>query len=621
MYIKNIRIKNFRSIWDEEINADNLTILAWWNDAWKSNYLKALNLFFNWETDFDVPFNFQTDLNKFANFWENKAKEIEITVEFMPPDYNFPQLNGFPEPKLKWRKVWRKNWLQKEDDFIIDSKKHFTFDEYKEALKREGKSFRSKIPEWMRNIRYRYIPAIKSNDYFSALLRELYKILSEANVAWIQSASKGLITTINTDTGGFLAWVQNYLWVKSEIALPQDLWWLFATLDILTAHFGTKIPMNSRWDGIKTRHIPSLIKSFAEMVNKNRVNWSPKINTIWGYEEPENNIEMLRAFDLANEFMEYTGKDIQVFLTTHSPAFYNLITENKKWGVKGYYIEQDNGHFSKSQIIEDTEDLDDKMGILHIITPHVRAAKNEIENLKSIQAKRDSEITSLEENLKNLKPQKILIIEDSRKSTINLWKKWMGDIGEDDVTVLSSEGWNKFDVETWVIHIQKIDKDYKPMLFRELDRDWYTAEQIQIIEEYYKKKISDKWFVGKYEFKVLPVCEIENFAIRDDFILPDDLDDIKSHLRLTLNSHFCEMRKWPNWSDWPKEKIWVTFNDNDHLKLAEKCITEAKLNARKYLPGKEILPTAIQILEKQKISKLDGDLKSYLAEIKKFFNA
>ncbi len=394
MYIKSIRIKNFRSIWDDDILVNDLSILTGWNDAWKSNYLKALNLFFNNETDFNVPFNFSSDLNKFSKFWAKQAQEIEIIVELSPPStYKLPRLSAkwFPEPKLKWRKIWRRNWLQKDDDFIVDSRKYFTFEEYKAALKADWIVFKSKLPEWLRNISYRYIPAIKSNDYFSSLLRDLYKVLSEANVTWIQAASSSLITTINTDTIGFAKGIKQYLWLESEIALPQDLWWLFESLDIITEHWKKKISMNSRWDGIKTRHIPSLVKYFADEMNKNRGTWSPKISTIWGYEEPENNIEMLRAFDLADEFKEYAKDGIQVFLTTHSPAFYNLLNE-KNEAIVWYEIEQDIQHISKAKKISSTTTIDGKMWLLKLITPYVTQEREEVRRLSDIQI-------SLEEQL------------------------------------------------------------------------------------------------------------------------------------------------------------------------------------------------------------------------------
>ncbi len=43
--IKNIKIKNFRSIVDIDIDTDKLNIFVGLNDAGKSNVLKALNLF------------------------------------------------------------------------------------------------------------------------------------------------------------------------------------------------------------------------------------------------------------------------------------------------------------------------------------------------------------------------------------------------------------------------------------------------------------------------------------------------------------------------------------------------------------------------------------------------
>lgn len=618
MYIKNIRIKNFRSIWDEEIKVNDLTILVGWNDAWKSNYLKALNLFFNWETDFKTKFNFEADLNKFAAFWAKKAKEIEITIEFQPPsNYSFPSLKWFPEPKLKWRKVWRYGWIIKEDDFIIDSKKYFTFEEYKEALKNDKIPFKSKIPEWLRNIKYRYIPAVKSNDYFSALLRELYQVLSEANITWIQVASQSLIKTVNNDTSWFKKWVKKYLWVDSEISLPQDLWWLFESLDILTGHFGKKMPLNSRWDWIKTRHIPSLIKYFAEEVNRNRYKWSPKIDTIWWYEEPENNIEMSRAFELADEFKKYTDEGIQVFLTTHSPAFYNLIQEENEDNIIGYHIEQDNSHLSKSRKIKLTNDLDEKLWILGIITPHISAAKKEIEEIKKERVASNSRLVSLEESLNRLKPKKILIIEDSKEATLSLWNKWMESLFDNnEVVVWSSNGWNKFDIETAIIHMQNIDQTYSPHIFREIDRDWYSDEQISVIEDYFKEKMRNKWLRGKYKFRVLPVCEIENFAILDTHPLPDDLDELKDHLRKTIMKHFDEIKGTNLW-----DTLEIKYDATHNTWICSELVIKAKSNPRKYLPWDKILPSSISILQSSDISDLRPELVEYLAEIKDFFES
>lgn len=53
--ITSIRIKNFRSIKNALIKVKDMNIFVGLNDVGKSNVLKALNLFFNGNTDYDTP--------------------------------------------------------------------------------------------------------------------------------------------------------------------------------------------------------------------------------------------------------------------------------------------------------------------------------------------------------------------------------------------------------------------------------------------------------------------------------------------------------------------------------------------------------------------------------------
>ena len=73
--IKSIRIKNFRSIRNELIEAKNMNIFVGLNDAGKSNVLKALNLFFNGQTDYGVMFDFKKDFSYYfpAEFKSNSG--------------------------------------------------------------------------------------------------------------------------------------------------------------------------------------------------------------------------------------------------------------------------------------------------------------------------------------------------------------------------------------------------------------------------------------------------------------------------------------------------------------------------------------------------------------------
>ena len=83
-FISKVEIKYFRSFSDKVVKIDyvkDLNIFSWWNDSWKSNVLRALNLFFKNEIIHWVPFDFKRDFSKIqlensVNKYE--AKKIKI---------------------------------------------------------------------------------------------------------------------------------------------------------------------------------------------------------------------------------------------------------------------------------------------------------------------------------------------------------------------------------------------------------------------------------------------------------------------------------------------------------------------------------------------------------------
>ncbi|MDA3941874.1 MAG: AAA family ATPase, partial [Spirochaetia bacterium] len=74
--IEKIEIKYFRSFLDKKVeilNLNDLNIFSGKNDCGKSNILRALNLFFNYETDLGKPINFHEDFSKF--------RKVEIKLD------------------------------------------------------------------------------------------------------------------------------------------------------------------------------------------------------------------------------------------------------------------------------------------------------------------------------------------------------------------------------------------------------------------------------------------------------------------------------------------------------------------------------------------------------------
>jgi predicted ATPase len=127
--------------------------------------------------------------------------------------------------------------------------------------------------------------------------------------------------------------IQKNLGFDSTIKVPNDLRAIFESLDFSTKSGAYDVALQYRGDGIQARHIPFILDFIAQKSNKHH---------IWAYEEPENSLEMSKAFELAEQFSTIFSKENQIFLTTHSPAFYSLEDEKvSKWLVKPAHYQSD----------------------------------------------------------------------------------------------------------------------------------------------------------------------------------------------------------------------------------------------------------------------------------------
>jgi predicted ATP-dependent endonuclease of OLD family len=348
MIITRIRIKNFRSISDSTISLNDVTVFVGDNDAGKSNILRALNLFFNNKTDSNTPFNFATDFNHNARVASNKAREISIELTISPP------ANYQGAKEVIWKRVWRREGL-------------FADHEVRRFLDGEEFKPRSKITSWLSRIKFKYVPAIKGGEYFSELLGELHDCLSNTVDTQIKAAAKGFTRTINHHTASINQNLDARLGIKSSIQLPTDLKSLFVNLEFQATK--TSLPLKQRGDGIKARHIPIILRFLADQDNFLRDRGSPQYTHIWGYEEPENNLELTKAFQLALEFTEYSA-EVQILLTTHSPAFYQMHTAD----ATIYHLsklDQDSDSMVTRTEGDALLDIDEMMGAMPLIAPHV----------------------------------------------------------------------------------------------------------------------------------------------------------------------------------------------------------------------------------------------------------
>ncbi|MCK6468442.1 MAG: ATP-binding protein [Candidatus Brocadia sinica] len=359
MFINEIRIRNFRSIIDRRIKLSDFTIFVGNNDVGKSNVLKALNLFFNGKTEHGVEFNFDKDYCFFAKKRARKAEEIEITLYFTVPS-NFKDAGK----KAYWIKKWRVSGEHKQGEAI----------HWANGGALGGKN---KVGSWLRKIDFRYVPAIKSDAYFSDLLSQMYKIFSKTIEKDIEDASQSFVDKIRDHTKMLSKEIESTLGFSSRLQLPENLSELFETLDFETQIGKKDLSLRRRGDGIKVRHIPAMLKFLADKERTHHIKGDARQDTIWGYEEPENNVEFRAAFDLAETFIQY-NKQIQILMTTHSPVFYNLQHDSHK--ITKYYTNTTGSDEHKEtdfQLIDNSSAnrCDDLMGFMPLIAPHVEKMK------------------------------------------------------------------------------------------------------------------------------------------------------------------------------------------------------------------------------------------------------
>ena len=381
LQIKKVHIKNFRSIKNISITPCQLAVLVGKNDSGKSNILRALNLFFNGKTDKNSELNFIVDHNIY-NSPNRRAKEIIIKIELSIPE-NYKRVNG---DIVIWEKRWRAEGL--------------VFNEYhgeREIVGSRGGIYseiveisdRSNVHGLLRNIHFIYVPAIKDMEYFSELRASIYDVIAEVANREFRESSQDFERSISNQLEDLTQKISSSLGFNSRLALPRNLSHIFESLDFLSDD--QDISLDARGDGVKARHIPLILKFMADKTKSLQVRGSQPYNFIWAYEEPENSLELSSSIELSDQFWQFANDGIsQIFITTHSPVFYNLHKRNNEdsQDISCHHIFQD-------IVSQDTkearqlENLDERMGTTALFAPMIEELEERIRKHEQAKAEVD----------------------------------------------------------------------------------------------------------------------------------------------------------------------------------------------------------------------------------------
>lgn len=404
---RRIEIRNFRSIHHLEVdcNLDNINLLVGNNDIGKSNILRALNLFFNNQTDIGKPLDFWEDFNKNITRTSGKGQYIKIVLDI--------DLKYEKNKYVRWTRQWNNLGERKVNEFEVFDKLTDNPSAFENNTRAKG---------WLERIVFRYIPAIKSEKYFQHLFEELHDLLSSTYSEQFQANTSALMQSIQTITEEITFELNQKLLIKNRISLPSDLKAFFSALDFSIEMDGQKFNLKNRGDGIKVRHIPIVLKFMsdkAKLFKKGALD----IKTIWAFEEPENNLEMTHAFAMANSFIEYSDK-IDIFITTHSPAFYSL---KDNLNVSCWYVDRDENNSTEVIDIKNQDiNLDEKMGVLWYITPFIKQKDEELKKKHEENIALQSQLEKIKENTK------VIVFTEDESDDLSMIKTYMKLHGFDD---------------------------------------------------------------------------------------------------------------------------------------------------------------------------------------------
>lgn len=351
--IDRIDINYFRSIYSISLtNCRDVNVVTGANDSGKSNLLKALNLFFNSEAELHSEFDFLRDLHRDREEEARQAKG-RMTIWMRVYFNNFLEWQSLPAQfavKRSWNRYDARPVDSYQDDIPVTTMGRF-----------------------LNKIRYHYVPAVRGRNIFSDLLADLHDTLVQDESRGLRRSSEALVEDLHQLTESKSAEILDRLKIDSTINIPESLQDLFRALDFTTKFGGHDVPLILRGDGIQSRHLPFILNYIASKSSQHH---------IWGYEEPENSLELSRAFEMADDFKSTFSQDNQIFLTTHSPAFYDISgAGTAKWHIENRL--EEGRHSSQVQSITNTAAIDKTMGLLSVITPRMKKVYEQHEELKS----------------------------------------------------------------------------------------------------------------------------------------------------------------------------------------------------------------------------------------------
>ena len=386
-FIDRIEIKHFRSIYQLEItDLSDINVFSGVNDVGKSNVIKALNLFFNNQVDWQTPLDLELETNSFLSNTSRarkKGKDIHVKLLFNRPRGRYETSLG------------EKFWILRKWNKHFPMQPETTWGNYGESKARKKRP--RAITEILNRSHFFYVPAIRGQDYFRFLIKELADAFASRQDESLETVSNHLSKAIAGRNSDLIADLEQVTGLSFKVRLPPSI-----QLILESAGFDTEgnIPLRMRGDGIQGMTVPAILANLSALEENDYY--------YWGFEEPENSLEYSKSLEFQDKLCQSHSKRSQIFLTTHSPAF--LAMQNDRTTI--YRLSQKSETYHKTGyseavteispvVIRGTDHLvdvlHDELGIFHIARTYNQQMRQELEDKEAENAQLRQENESLTE--------------------------------------------------------------------------------------------------------------------------------------------------------------------------------------------------------------------------------
>jgi predicted ATPase/5S rRNA maturation endonuclease (ribonuclease M5) len=343
--VKNITVSRFRSIRDARLeDLSNFSVLAGLNNSGKSNFLRAINLFFSGQPEPGINFDFTKDFYR-AEREVKKKKTIKISIDFtLDPRFKFRKGLAEAERSLGRTFTITKEWTIQQSDPIIFLNQALVTQEEKLL-----------IEQFLSLISFRYIPnrvipteliRREQQALRGVIVRRLakYKKTAEPIFAHLRKTAGKMASGISSDLTKFSSDIKNV-----KLATAASLADFAFQSGYLLEDSGTVTDENEQGSGIQSMLLFETL-SLIDQDYFQQFGW--KQAAIWAVEEPESSLNTALEAQVAyflSKAASTLDSRLQILATTHS----DLVMQ---YSDKSYYIEKKNAQ-NKLQTVACAHDM------------------------------------------------------------------------------------------------------------------------------------------------------------------------------------------------------------------------------------------------------------------------